>query len=61
MRIRVEILGTNPHGPEGTYVYDTGELSSEPVAPILDAINHFVLRSLAELRVLDVRVPGSES
>jgi hypothetical protein len=52
MHIRIEICDTEPRASNGTYVYDTGGLDGTATRLILNDINAFILRSLAEMNAL---------
>lgn len=54
MKIRLEIVGTEPAVREGTYVYNSGELEGLGVQDVLSSLEGFVLRSLKDLRRLRV-------
>ncbi len=55
MNIRVEIKGTEPGAPEGTYVYDSGPVGGRDIGNELQSMNKWILHSLAAMRKLQVK------
>jgi hypothetical protein len=54
MKIRIEIVGTEPLVREGAYVYDTGDLGGTDLYRVLSEMEAYILRSLKELRKLQL-------